>query len=425
MMLRVLVCVLFLSNVGIIFSQVQGFVVDVDNTPLSDVEVFFVDQNLVMKTNEKGLFTIDNNLPENSYLELYKFGYNSSVAQYKSGQDLIVVLQKMHVELDEIGIQENVSFLGSYKHLNIEKKSLNNNFLASTSLVENLNELSGVNSIGSGLGIQKVVVRGLSGLRVATYLNGMRIANQEWANDHSIGFTDLGLGRIELIKGASSLKFGGDAVGGILYFQDEPFTKVNRPTGFLASKFDNSHFLFSNQFGFKLSKQNLYFNLYGEHTAASDYRLPDKNYLFNSRFQNQALKFSFARLGEKLQFIARYQYNNDEVGIPAHDCDGLNLITIEEITSSSLDLSEDYMIITKIDTELLGENEDIPVTFCEEMKFERFNDNLEIEGCMDSDYENYNPYATLDDSTCNNNQCYGENRTSEYPNSNTSKLLNK
>ena len=91
--------------------------------------------------------------------------------------------------------------------------------ISSTSLVENLNQLSGVSSIGSGLGIQKVVVRGLSGLRVVTYLNGMRIANQEWANDHSIGFTDLGLGRVELIKGASSLKFGGDAVGGILYFQ--------------------------------------------------------------------------------------------------------------------------------------------------------------------------------------------------------------
>tara|TARA_B100002052_G_scaffold281385_1_gene290387 strand:- start:293 stop:2509 length:2217 start_codon:yes stop_codon:yes gene_type:complete len=341
-MFRSLICVLLLINSEFVFSQTQGFVVDVENKPLSDVEVFFVDQNLVVKTNLNGVFMIDNNLSENSYLEFYKFGYNSSVVQYDSAQDLIIVLQKMHVELDEIGIQENVSFLGNYKHLNIEKKSLTNNFIATTSLVENLNQLSGVSSIGSGLGIQKVVVRGLSGLRVVTYLNGMRIANQEWANDHSIGFTDLGLGRVELIKGASSLKFGGDAVGGILYFQDEPFTKLNKPTGFLASKFDNSHFLFSNQFGFKLSKNNLYFNIYGEHTAASDYRLPDKNYLFNSRFQNQALKLSFARLGEKLQFIARYQYNNDEVGIPAHDCDGLNLITIEEITSSSLDLSEDY-----------------------------------------------------------------------------------
>ena len=47
--------------------------------------------------------------------------------------------------------------------------------------------------ISSGLGIQKIVVRGLSGMRVVTYLNGMQINNQQWANDHGIGFTDLGL----------------------------------------------------------------------------------------------------------------------------------------------------------------------------------------------------------------------------------------
>ena len=83
------------------------------------------------------------------------------------------------------------------------------------------------------------------------------------------------------------------------------------------------------------------------------------------------------------------------------------------------------MVITEIYTEHFGENEDMPVTFCEEMKFERF-DNLEIEGCVDSAYENYNPYATSDDGTCSNNsQCYGENRTSKYHNSNTLKLINK
>ena len=324
------------------FSQIEGIVLSDQNEPLNDVDVFLVQQNLLLKTNESGVFVLDDIIPNNSYLEFYKVGYASSVFQYKEGDKIKVFLKKLHVELDEIGIQENVTVLGNYKHLNIEKKSLNNNFIYSTSLVENLNQLSGVNAIGSGLGIQKVVIRGLSGLRVVTYLNGMRIANQEWANDHSIGFTDLGIGRVELIKGASSLKFGGDAVGGVLYFQDEPFTKSKNPKGFLASKFDNSHFLFSNQFGVKLSKNNLYFNLYGEHTASSDYRLPDKTYLFNSRFQNQALKLSFARLGEKLQTIIRYQYNNDQVGIPAHDCDGTNQITLQEITSSSLNLSEDY-----------------------------------------------------------------------------------
>ena len=332
---------LTLFNIFLISAQNTAFVLDSEGNPLEKVDVYLVDQNLLLQTNKEGLFYIESNIPVNTYFEFSKLGFKSKIVKY-NGEEMKVFLSKLHVELDEIGIQENVTFLGNYKYLNIEKKSLNNNFISSTSLVENLNQLSGVNSIGSGLGIQKVVIRGLSGLRVVTYLNGMRIANQEWANDHSIGFTDLGLGRVELIKGASSLKFGGDAVGGVLYFQDEPFTKGQNPTGFLASKFDNSHSLFSNQFGVKLSKNNLYFNLYGEHTAASDYRLPNKKYLFNSRFQNQALKFSFGRLGKKLQNIVRYQYNNDKVGIPAHDCDGTNQITLEEITSSLLDLNEDY-----------------------------------------------------------------------------------
>ncbi|MAQ47334.1 MAG: hypothetical protein CMD27_00450, partial [Flavobacteriales bacterium] len=141
-----------LVNSMFLFSQIEAFIVDIENKPIADVEVFFVDQNLLLKSNENGAFMIDSSLPDNSYLELYKFGFKSSVVQYKYGQDLTFVLKKMHVELDEIGIQENVSFLGNYKHLNIEKKSLNNNFISSTSLVENLNQLSGVNSIGSGLG---------------------------------------------------------------------------------------------------------------------------------------------------------------------------------------------------------------------------------------------------------------------------------
>ena len=90
-------------------------------------------------------------------------------------------------------------------------------------MVDNISKLSGVNLISSGLGIQKVVVRGLSGMRVVSYVNGMQINNQQWANDHGIGFTDLGLAEVELIKGSSALKYGSEAIGGLLYFKDSPF----------------------------------------------------------------------------------------------------------------------------------------------------------------------------------------------------------
>ena len=142
------------------------------------------------------------------------------------------------------------------------------------------------------------LVRGLSGMRVVTYLNGMQINNQQWANDHGIGFTDLGLQEVELIKGASALKYGSEAIGGVLYFKDFPFISSQKIKGFVATKFNNSSYLSSNQFGIKWGKNNFYFNLYGQHSISSDYRLPNNWYLFNSRFKQNAIKFSVAQFSE-------------------------------------------------------------------------------------------------------------------------------
>ena len=121
-------------------------------------------------------------------------------------------MAKLHVDLDEVGVTESYSDLGNIKLTSIEKKKID--FVQSSSMVESITELAGVDMISSGQGIQKVVVRGLSGMRVVTYLNGMQINNQQWANDHGIGFTDLGINEVELIKGASALKYGSEAIGG-------------------------------------------------------------------------------------------------------------------------------------------------------------------------------------------------------------------
>ena len=86
------------------------------------------------------------------------------------------------------------------------------------------------------------MVRGLSGMRVVSYLNGMQINNQQWANDAGIGFTGLGLSKVEVIKGSSALKYGSEAIGGLLYFLDSPFIDGEKMKGFLSTKFsDNSN----------------------------------------------------------------------------------------------------------------------------------------------------------------------------------------
>jgi len=327
-------------------AQNSGIVKDSEDQPIDDVSVFIADQNILLKTNKLGEFFFESKLPNNTYLNFYKNGYVSKLVKYKEGSEFIVFLKKLHVTLDEVGVVESYSELGNTKLTNIDKKSLENVFLRDNSMVESITQLSGVDIVSSGLGIQKVVVRGLSGMRVVTYLNGMQINNQQWANDHGIGFTDLGLGEVELIKGASALKYGSEAIGGLLFFKDSPFVSNKKMNGYIASKFDNSSYLSSSQFGLNWNKNNLFFNLYGQYSISSDYRLPNNDYLFNSRFNQNAIKFSVAHRYKNLQNIFRYQYHHENPGIPAHAHVDPADINIEDITSSSFDFNDAYKLLT-------------------------------------------------------------------------------
>ena len=214
----VIFSILFLLSLQV-FSQTNGTVVDEKGNPLEEVVVFVYDYNIISKTNASGSFIVNEELPKSTLIHFSKNGYSSKLVKYNN--NLKISLKKLHIELDEVGVVENATSLGNSKLVNIETKKLSK--ISSNSMVEDISELSGVDMISSGLGIQKLVVRGLSGMRVVTYLNGMQINNQQWANDHGIGFTDLGLGEVELIKGASSLKYGGEALGGLLFFKDYPF----------------------------------------------------------------------------------------------------------------------------------------------------------------------------------------------------------
>ncbi len=332
----------FMMSFFTLFSQTKGIVLDPNNKPLNKVNILFSDQNILLFSNEDGEFVTELDIPNNSYISFYKDGYSSKTLKYNSGVELTIILDKLHVILDEVGVIESYSELGNSRLINIDKKSLSTQ--NSISIIDDIAELSGVDMISSGLGIQKVVVRGLSGMRVVTYLNGMQINNQQWANDHGIGFTDLGLSEVELIKGSSALKYGSEAIGGLLYFKDAPFIANDKLKGFISTGFNNSSILSNNKFGVKFNKKNLFFNIYGQYAISSDYRLPDNTYLFNSRFKQNAIKFSLGYRYKNWQNIFRAQIHNELPGIPGHVHGDPSKVDINAITSIELDLAEDFSI---------------------------------------------------------------------------------
>ena len=144
-----------------------------------------------------------------------------------------------------------------------------------------------------------------------------------------------------MIKGGSALRYGSETIGGLLYFKDQPFVKIDDYEGFVGSKFNFNSHSSSNQFGIKWNKKNLFINLFGEYIISSDYKLPNGQYLFNSRFNKNAIKFSMSHKKNNLRNILRYQLNNELTGIPV-TCVLVILLKFHYRLISSFEYNTDY-----------------------------------------------------------------------------------
>jgi len=84
------------------------------------------------------------------------------------------------------------------------------------SLAESLKGITGVYSIQTGPTIAKPVIHGLYGNRVLILNNGVRQEGQQWALDHAPEIDPFTATRLTVLKGAASIRYGADAIGGVV-----------------------------------------------------------------------------------------------------------------------------------------------------------------------------------------------------------------
>ena len=70
-----------------------------------------------------------------------------------------------------------------------------------TSRIQALRSVAGVHIVSAGQGMLRPVLRGLSGLRVATLFLNARVESQAWGEGHGIFFPEQGVARMDVIRG--------------------------------------------------------------------------------------------------------------------------------------------------------------------------------------------------------------------------------
>lgn len=84
------------------------------------------------------------------------------------------------------------------------------------SFTQTLSMLPGVNVISIGSGYGKPVIRGLGFNRIAYVTQGLKQEGQQWGADHGLEVDAYDQDPVEVVKGAASLLYGSDALGGVI-----------------------------------------------------------------------------------------------------------------------------------------------------------------------------------------------------------------
>jgi iron complex outermembrane receptor protein len=202
---------------GIIYSQntISGKILGENNMPLEKSHVHISSKT----TNSKkdGFYSI-NSIPNGSMKVLITYvGYKpiDSIIMVNGNLEINFKMVQKTEQLNEIVIKHKDNY---FNHSVLEQKITEKTIekYSGQSLGNALKEISGVSLLKSGSTIVKPVINGLHSNRVAVFNNNVKLEDQQWGTEHAPNFDINSAGKITVIKGASGLQYGGDAIGGIV-----------------------------------------------------------------------------------------------------------------------------------------------------------------------------------------------------------------
>ncbi|MDR1544210.1 MAG: TonB-dependent receptor [Prevotellaceae bacterium] len=310
---KIIIVSIFLSLSFNIFSQNIKICNSADNQPIAFANIYFPDLQTGTISNENGVFSVAGK--GNSVLvQISAAGYKTLLQHIDYQRDTTILLSPDAHDLQEIVVAGYAAKLQSENVLNVGKVLFNADNQG-INIAEKLTQIAGLDNFSTGTGIGKPVIRGLSGNRIAVFAQGVRLENQQWGDEHGLGLDDNGFEGVEVVKGAASLLYGSDALGGVLHFNDERFANENTIEARLSSEYQTNTSGLRNNAAFKISKNRFHANLFGGYTTHRDYFGGDNVFVPNSRFNTANFKSNFGYTGEKFVTLLKYSYLREKFGL--------------------------------------------------------------------------------------------------------------
>jgi iron complex outermembrane receptor protein len=181
-------------------------------------------------------------------------------------------------------------------------------------LSDALSKVPGISQLSTGLAISKPVIRGLYGSRILILLSGLRFDNQQWQDEHGLGLSEIGIARVEVIKGPLSVLYGTDAVGGVINIVEESRPDSGMYHADAGVKFHTNTLGGTVQAGYKVNRGAKWFNIRLAAENNADYSDGNNTRVLNSRFNGYYAKLAYGFKHKRLTSENFYNFSLNNYG---------------------------------------------------------------------------------------------------------------
>ncbi|MCX2495786.1 TonB-dependent receptor [Pedobacter sp. PF22-3] len=284
-----------LSNTAFaaLLKDIKGKVVDASTKQaLPGATIFIPDLKVSSITNNDGEFTLNNLPAKGSYLvEVHYIGYKTAtqVVNFANATGLEFALQPTAIETKEIVITgsliSSTSKRNSASSAIVGKDQL---LQPSTNLIDALAKVPGVSQITTGPSISKPVIRGLGYNRIVTLDDGIKQQGQQWGDEHGIEIDQFKSDRIEVLRGAASLMYGSDALGGVINLLEPSSAPEGQVKGEFITNYSTNNGLTANSLMLNGNENGFVWRARGTYKNAYSFKTPT-GYFPNSGFNETDL----------------------------------------------------------------------------------------------------------------------------------------
>lgn len=207
---------------------ITGHTEDLDTREkLAGATIHIVELNRSIITDNNGDFSFKNICAGNYKIIISHVSCDTVFKQINLTANMHIDVDMPHysnTQLQDVTVTTHKAVAGTGFKQELKGRTLDE--AKGQSFAEALSKINGVTLLQTGSTISKPVIHGLHSNRILTINNGVRQEGQQWGNEHAPEIDPFIADNLVVIKGVDELKYGSDAIGGVILINTKPLRRT-------------------------------------------------------------------------------------------------------------------------------------------------------------------------------------------------------